>query len=74
MKVDLNLRKSYFLPSETAEGTIQIYCNSPVMMKSLKLRFYKIVRIKVKKIDGTLPEVVEDSEKIIEENFYSISK
>lgn len=72
MKIDINFKKAYFLPSQTAEGIITIFCDSPVIIKSLKLRFYKIVKIKYKKIDGTIPETIEESEKILEEKFYSI--
>lgn len=64
MTVELKFDKTFYFPSQAVEGTVSVYCDYPKLAKSIKLRFYKKLKTTIKKIDGTLPEILVDTETI----------
>lgn len=72
--IEIQLNKPHYFPSNTIEGQVKLKTAEQVVVKFLKLRFYRKHRILLKKIDGSVPEIIFDEEKIIRENFYILGE
>lgn len=66
--IEVHLNKRYYFPTNTVEGQIKLKVSDQTMIKCLRLRFYKKQKFLLKKIDGTVPEVLLDEESIVREN------
>ncbi|ELA42511.1 uncharacterized protein VICG_00610 [Vittaforma corneae ATCC 50505] len=52
------------------EGQIRLKIEDLIMIKSLNMKFYKKQKILLKKIDGSIPELIIDSERIVSESMH----
>lgn len=70
--IEIHLNKSHYFPTNVIEGQVKLKIEELTMIKSLNMRFYKKQKVLLKKIDGSTPVIIIDSERVVRESTHEL--